>query len=811
MSDTDSPEMPNIKVGVRFSGKSREVTLKIIGMHCATCSLTVQKALLSVPGVLASSVSLASDETRVVIDEDSVNYSELLRAVQRAGYDVYREETTILLSSLSPGDEVAILRALDRVGIFNVRFNFINQSVIIEYNPLDVTVDELTQTLREAGFKVISVRSGEIDWDVDRRAVESDLRDILRRLIVAIPLTTAILIMMLLNTYSLISTPLYNALALTLATPVQFYSGWRFIKGAVRAFKNATANMDTLVALGTLTAYIFSVLVFVGLLPGITFFDSSAAVITFILVGRYIEVRSRLNASSTIRNLAKLQPRTARVIRGSSEVEVTVDELRPGDLVVIRQGELIPVDGIVSEGEGYVDESSMSGEYMPRHKKPGELVLAGTHLVRGYLVVSTTRSGRYALISQVIKLARQAQASRLPIQSLVDKVSSAFTWFVIASGIATLIAWITVGAPMYVAVEHMTSVLVVACPCALGLATPISVVVGINRASQKGIVIKDANAVEKLTRSVRVVAFDKTGTLTLGKPKVTAVIGGNEVLALAATAEVKSEHPLAKAIVNSALEKGLRLGNVVSADFLQGIGVVSQLADGTLVAVGNEKIIEGLELKVPSNLSETASRLRAEGNTVVYVAINGEVRGVLALGDEIRPEAFRVIDFLSRLGLTTVMITGDNYINARLIAGKLGIKEVYAGLLPGDKVKVINELRSRYGGVAMIGDGINDAAALSSADVGIAMGHGSDITKEAGDIVLLGDRLDQLIDLVKLSRKILNNIRTNLVYAFLYNAILIPIAAGVIPGLTLRPEFAGLAMALSSISVTLNALRLRRA
>jgi len=810
MSDADT-SIANVRVGLRFGGRTREVTLKIIGMHCATCSLTVQKALLSVPGVLTANVSLASDEAKVVVDEARINYRALLKAVQRAGYDVYREEVKVYLRSLNPDDEPAIMRALSRIGVFNVGFDLTNHSVIIEYNPLDITSDELATMLRRSGFTVINVsKASEIDLDVDRRTVESDLRDILRRLVVAVPLTISIFIMMVLTMTSLIPIPLYNLLSFILATPVQFYSGWRFIKGAIRAFRNATANMDTLVALGTLSAYVFSILVLINLLPGTTFFDSSAAVITFILIGRYLEVRARLHASSAIRELARLQPRVARVIKGNAEVEASVTEVEPGDLVVVRQGEAIPVDGIVDGGEGYVDESSMSGEYMPVHRVPGDVVLAGTHLVRGYLVIRTTRNGRYTLLSQIIKLARQAQASRLPIQSLVDRGSAVFTWVVISVGILTLITWLLLGAPIYLAVMHMAAVLVVACPCALGLATPISVVVGVGRAAQKGIVIKDADALERLVRA-RVVAFDKTGTLTMGRPRVFSIVGDENVLALAATAEARSEHPLAKAIVENAMEKGVMPSDVSSFDSIQGMGVISQLSDGSVIAVGNERLVKGMEAELPKYIEDEAQGLRSLGYTVVYVVVNNTVRGALAIGDMVRPEAPKVISELRRLGINVVMLTGDNEVNARLIARKLGIEEVHANLLPDDKVNIINELRGKYGLIAMVGDGVNDAAALNAADVGIAMGSGSDITKEAGDVVLLRNRLDQLIDLITLSRRVLNNIKFNLIYAFLYNIVLIPIAAGVVPGVTLRPEWAGLAMAMSSISVTLNALRLRRA
>ncbi|WP_367834520.1 heavy metal translocating P-type ATPase [Vulcanisaeta sp. JCM 16159] len=417
--------------------------------------------------------------------------------MQRVGYDIYRETLTFILRNLEPEEACAIVRALRIPGIFSAVSNPVNHTVIITYNPLEIDENGLKAIIEGAGFKVIGAsRGGTGDFDVDRKVVEADLRDVRNRLIVATPLTALIFVLETLSLARVIPSILYAIVSFALSTPVQFYSGMRFIKGAVRALRNATANMDTLVTLGTLSAYVFSVLVLAHVIGGNVFFDSSAAIITFVLIGRYLETRLKLRVSSTMRELARLYPRSVRVVRGNVETEVPVNEVKPGDIAIVKEGEVIPVDGYVVGGEGYVDESVMTGEPRPRHRGAGDLVLAGTALTRGYLRVRVTRGGEYAFIAQVIKQVRQAQSLRLPIQSFVDRVASYFTWFVIAAGVVTFVAWYLLGTPIYVAVLHMVSVLVIACPCALGLATPISVVAGTNNALKHGILIRDSRSIE---------------------------------------------------------------------------------------------------------------------------------------------------------------------------------------------------------------------------------------------------------------------------------------------------------------------------
>ncbi|MFP3301944.1 MAG: heavy metal translocating P-type ATPase [Caldivirga sp.] len=655
------------------------------------------------------------------------------------------------------------------------------------------------------------VKVGPSDLDVDRRAAEADLRDLRDRLLTSAPLTAAIMIIVwLLQPRGLLPLNVTLWLGLALATVVQFYPGWRFIKGAVRAFRNSTANMDTLVALGTLTAYAYSLLYALHLVGGEPFLDSGLAVITLILLGRWLEAKVRLRASSGVRELAKLVPSRARVIADSGEVIMGIGEVKPGHRVMVKAGEGIPIDGIVDEGSGYVDESAMTGEPAPRLRKPGDVVLAGTRLLNGYLVIRATRVGEFSLIAQVARLAKEAQAARLPIQSMVDKVSAYFTWVIIGVAVVTLAAWLSLKAPLYVAVLHMASVLVVACPCALGLATPMSIMVGVDRATQEGVLVRNGEALEKLSK-IRVMAFDKTGTLTEGNPRVVKAFINDDALALAASAEYPSNHPIARAVVQYAESLKVKATKVEEFNQLEGMGVVA-VVNGRNVGVGNAKLVEGMEAKLSPREEQLARDIEAEGYTPIFVVIDGEVKGVLAIGDPPRAEAAEVVNEVRRLGLHISLLTGDSEGSALGAAKALSIGEVHANLMPDDKARVVRELKAKYGAVAMVGDGINDAVALNEADVGVAMGTGSDIAKEAGDVILVSGRLRSILTLLRLSKLVVNNIKFNIAYAFAYNLILVPVAVGLIPGLTLRPELAGLAMALSSLTVTMNAysIKLRR-
>ncbi|AET33188.1 heavy metal translocating P-type ATPase [Pyrobaculum ferrireducens] len=787
-----------LSVGLRVEG--RETVLKILGMHCATCSLTVQKALLSVRGVKWAEASLASNEARLVVDPEVLDYGELLRAVRRAGYDVYRESAYFVVD-FRPEEAESVERRAGGWGVFYARANPATGVLYVEYNPLEVGADVVVKRLEEAGYRVREVRRGGVEVDVDRRVAELEAADLRRRLLPAAA-ASALLVPMMVGVE--LVPPLVQ---MALAALVQFYSGWRFISGAARAFRNGTANMDTLVTLGTLSAFLYSVYaVFAG---GPTFFEASALVITFVLAGRYLESLMKLRSGDAVRRLAGLQPPRARVRRGGGWVEVDAAEVRPGEVVEVREGERLPVDGYVDEGVGAVDESAFTGEPLPVEKGPGDLVLAGTTLVRGRLLVRATRSGEATYLAEVVKLVRQAQNARLPIQNFVDRVSGVFTWVVMAVASATFVGWLLAGAPVWRALLFAVAVLVVACPCALGLATPLAVVVGIGRAAERGLLVKNVEAVERAL-GARYVAFDKTGTLTVGAPRVVKYVGDEWALSLAASAEAKSAHPIAAAVVKFAAERGVAVAEPDMFDTFPGQGVYARV-NGAVVGVGNEKLVEGLGAELPLEIRREAEAYRAEGYTVAYVVVDGVVRGYLVVGDEVRPEAGRILQRLREMGLEPVIVSGDHVAAVAKVAERLGVKRYFGGKTPEEKAEVVKELK-KEGGVIFIGDGVNDAPALATADVGIAVATGTEVAKEAGDVVVRKGDLAKVVEFLELSRKIVRNARFNLFWAFVYNAALIPVAAGLFyPALYLRPELAGLAMALSSISVTLNALRLRRA
>ncbi|MEM1836922.1 MAG: heavy metal translocating P-type ATPase [Pyrobaculum sp.] len=771
--------------------EGRSTVLKILGMHCVACSLTVQRALLSVGGVRWVEVSLASGEARVIVDSTFVNYGELAKAIRKAGYDVYREAVYIYLK---PGDVEAGAKALAKWGVFSISPG--NGVVYVEYNPLEIDVELLVRSLREAGVEVVKV-SREEALDVDRRVAEGEARELAKRLAVAIPPTVVLGASMLTHAIPAI-------LQLALAAVVQFYSGWGILAGAYRAFRNKAANMDTLVALGTLSTFLYST--YAVFTDGHVFFEASAFVITFVLAGRYLESRMRYKTGRAVEMLAKLQPPRARVKVGDSWLETDASSVEPGQYVEVREGERAPVDGYVEEGFGYVDEAPFTGEPIPVEKKRGDFVLAGTTLVRGRLVVRTTRSGRHTYLAEVVKLVRQAQSARLPIQNFVDKVAGVFTWFVIAVALATFAGWVSAGFSLATALSFAAAVLVVACPCALGLATPLAVVAGVGRAAELGILIKQPEALERASRA-RYVVFDKTGTLTYGAARVVKFVGEREALRLAAAAESKSPHPVAQSIVQYAREVGVEPAEPERFESFPGMGVYA-VVEGRSVAVGNEKIVEAMGVSLSPHLKKLADEWRTEGNVVVYVVVEREVVGVAAVGDQLRREAEELIEALKRRGLVPVILSGDAERTVAAVAKALGVEEYYAEAPPERKAEVIKEIKKR-GPVIFVGDGVNDAPALAVADVGIAVTNSTEAAREVGDVVVLRGDLKKVVELVDLARATLKTARFNLLWAFLYNIILIPIAAGLFyPPLRLEPELAGLAMALSSISVTLNSLRL---
>ncbi len=801
----------------------KEEVFKIVGMHCANCAVTIQKSLEKV-GVKAS-VSLASEEAKVAYDPETIPPKKILEAVRRAGYDIYKEEIIFVVEGLaSAEDDSLVERRLSTVeGVLDVSSNHALKTIKIVFNPLTTNPQELRRAVEELGLKIVKEQVEEEVEDIGRMLLERENRILRNLLLIATPPTAVLLIL----TYiAPLIPPLAefaesyfakNILGFILATPAMAAGSYRFLRTGIRALLNLAPNMDSLVTLGTFSAYIFSILVSLGLVAGEVFYEAGAAVMTFILLGKYLESRMKLRTGEAVRKLMELQAKTARVIRDGREVEVPIDQVKVKDIVVVRPGEKIPVDGVVKSGRGYVDESMITGEPVPVEKNPGDPVVAGTILTRGSLTISVTRVGKETVLGQIIKLVRTAQSSKPKIQAMVDKVSGYFTWIVITIAISAFIVWyFIVGVPLWLATIFAVSVLVIACPCALGLATPMAIIVGFGRAAVNGILIKDPSVVDKLPK-INYVIFDKTGTLTEGKPKVRRIavvdkdLDENEILRLAASAELKSEHPLAQAIISEAKERGLEVKEPEEFDSLSGMGVLARV-NGSYIGVGNIKLVKGLEAKL-NGAESIASEIMNDGLTAVYVVKDGSVVAVLGIGDDLKPGAKEVVSYLKSKNIKVAILTGDTRTTAMAIARRLGVDEVIAEAMPEEKVEKVKEVQNRGFRVAMVGDGINDAAALTQADVGIAVGSATDIAKEAGDVIVLRKDIYGVIDVFEIVNVVRKKAMQNLFWAFIYNVTLIPIAAGVLyPAykIILKPEFAGLAMALSSVSVTTWALTLKR-
>jgi Cu+-exporting ATPase len=804
----------------------REGTVRIKGMHCATCTEAVKDSLMKLKGIEDARVNLATEKASFVYDPKLVSMIEVEQAIKSAGYQVAMDEVSLTVGGMHCATcALTIQDSLKAVpGVVDANVNFALGRATVEYDSRVADQGMLRKAVENAGYKVLEVQ-GVIAEQIARKAELDEARlGLLVAAAFAIPVA-AISMTYDLWPHGLVTTELRNYILFMLAIPVQFYAGLRYYRGAYRALLNRRANMDVLVVLGTTAAFAYSVAV--TLAPNLVnsnnvYFDTSAVIITLVLAGKYLELRSRGATSEAIVKLMKLQPPKAILVKDDSEIEVGVEELNEGDIVVVKPGERMPVDGLIISGESSVDESLVTGESMPQEKGPGSAVTGGTVNVGGILRVRATRVGRNTTLAQIVKLVEDAQSTKAPIERLADTVSGYFVPVVLAVSLATFLFWYFVGSQIWEVGDALTfsltafvAVLVIACPCALGLATPTAIVVGTGRGAQLGILIKDAGALEKAHKLTTVI-FDKTGTLTEGEPKVVRLVLGSakdekELLRKAGSAERGSEHLLSRAVIAAANDAGVKLDNPESSDVIAGVGVTS-VVNGKTISVGNRRMTERLGLQLGA-LEEIMNAMEADGMTVMACASERQVLGLIGVADTLKPKSKEAVASLKSLGLKVVMITGDNDRTARAVAIEAGIDEFKAQVMPADKARAVGEYQERGEVVAMVGDGINDAPALAQADIGIALGTGTDIALESGNIVLIGEDLKGVVSAIKLSRQTFRKIRQNLFWALIYNTASIPIAAGALYPLThwlLSPMVAAGAMAFSSVSVVTNASLLRR-
>ena len=801
------------------SSTQKRIVLKIGGMHCAGCAVSIQKYVSDLDGVTGADVSYASTRATVAFNSNEVTLGSIEKAIEEVGYRVVYEKVSLRIRGLSDASDGNLIeRHLKQLeGVKEVLVNFGTQGVLVEYNPALISLVDLRTAVSKLGFEILSeeLAAGE-------EALEA--RQLKRLVILGAIFTTPVLIWGMLAHFflwiPLALTPVSAIMTFAPATVVQFVVGSRFYVGAWKTAKMKSANMDTLVVLGTSAAYFYSL---ANTFPwpewGGIYYDAAAVVITLVLGGKYLENKAKGKTTASIRKLLELQPKRARLLRSGEEVEVPVEAITAGDLLLIRPGEKVPTDGVVEDGYSAIDESMVSGESIPLEKKPGDEVVGGTVNREGVLKVKATKVGSDSFLAQIVGLVEEAMGRKPPIQRLVDKFAGYFAFIVIAISVATFSVWFFGVSPGQTAraLIPAVAVLVVACPCSLGLATPTAVSVGMGKGAQYGVIFKSGEALER-TKKVNSIIFDKTGTLTQGRPEVTEVVtlnGGardqpglgkaeQKVLRLAAVAERNSEHPLARSLMKKTSELGLVVDEPSSFKAVPGRGVKA-VYDGKDLLVGSVRLLKEKGIDI-SSTEEEISRMQEDGQTTVLVAHDGKLVGIVGFMDTPKADAEKALGSLRTMGIEVLMLTGDNERTANAIAKILQIDRVLANVLPGEKADKVKELQSEGKVVAMVGDGVNDAPALTQADVGFAIGSGTDIAIEAGSVVLVRDDLQDVVVALETGRKTMSKIRQNLFWAFIYNILLIPSAA---TGL-LFPTTAGLAMALSSVSVTTSSLLMKR-
>lgn len=808
----------------------KNVTIPVTGMTCANCALNIERSVKKLPGVRETSVNFASEQASIFFDPNELQVRELVEKIHDAGYGVPKASVEFPVTGMTCANcAMTIERTLNRKvpGVLSASVNFAAERVLVEYVPTLTSPDEMIIAIEKAGYGAIRPEETEEGEDAELAARKAEIRNQTKKFIIGILFTTPLFLLSMGRDFGLLggwSHALWvNWLFLVLASPVQFYTGWDYYTGGWKSIKNKSANMDVLVAMGSSVAYFYSLaLLLYPPLGQHVYFETSAVIITLIKLGKMLEARTKGKTGGAIRKLMGLRPKTATIVEAGKEREIPLSQVNVGDQVVVRPGESIPVDGLVLEGESSVDESMLTGEPLPVDKAPGDKVTGGTINGEGRLKFEAERVGKDTALARIIRLVQEAQGSKAPIQALADRVAAVFVPSVIGVAFFTFVLWWAIGGQFVPAMIRLVAVLVIACPCALGLATPTAIMAGTGKGAEKGMLFKNSEALETATK-LNTIVLDKTGTITLGKPTVVDLVISDalikdeaELLRFGASVERGSEHPLGKAIVLEAEKRRIDLFEPEAFKAERGFGVRAKI-DGREILVGKPTWFAKLGLDV-DGAKEQISAFQSQGKTVMMVVIENKLAGMISVADQVKPESADAIAELKNQKLKVVMLTGDNAQTARAIADEVSTDEVISEVLPEEKSAKIKELQDRAEKVGMVGDGINDAPALAQADVGFAIGTGTDVAIETGDVILASGNLHGISKAIQLSRMTMGTIKQNLFSAFFYNVMLIPVAAGVlypfefIPNFLrqLHPILAAFAMAMSSITVVSNSLRLYR-
>ena len=818
-----------LKNNEQNNGNNAKCILPIKGMHCASCAITIEKSLKKLKGVSNANVNFASEKAMVEYDKGIVDEPRIIKSIEDAGYDVIQagkqDLVTLKVRGMSSQHCANIvegaLRKLD--GIERVDASFAVERAIIEYDSSKVNIEKIKQTIKDAGYEPEDFK--EESADVEKAAREKEIGSLKKKFLLSLILSIPLLYYMIGPAIWLKIPQFFEdniaIIQFIITTPIILISYEFYLKGTRAVIKARTANMDTLVAIGTGAAYLYSLSVSFFIWIGNTnygkdslYYEVAGLLLMFILLGKYLEAIAKGRTSEAIKKLLGLKPKTALVFRNGKETEIPIDDVAVGDIVIVKPGEKIPVDGIVVDGRSYVDESMLTGESMPVEKKKGDKAIGATINKTGSFKFKATKVGKDTVLAQIIKMVEEAQSSKAPIQKLADQISAYFVPAVVGIALVSFMAWYFLGYGFAFSLTILIAVIIIACPCALGLATPTAIMVGTGLGAQHGILFKSAESLQK-ARNIDAIVFDKTGTITKGKPEVTDIIEIEskkiDILFYAAIAEKRSEHPLAQAVIEKAKSEKISVAEPLKFNSITGKGVEAVYKNNKIL-FGNRKLMESDKIKISDEAEKSIQELEHEGKTVMILSVEKKIFGIIAVADPIKEHSAQAILKLIEMGKEVYMITGDNERTAKAVAMQAGIENVLAEVLPHDKTDEIKKLQQGGKKVAMVGDGINDAPALAQSDVGIAIGSGTDIAIETGDVILVKDDLRDVINAIDLSGFTIKKIKQNLFWAFAYNTLGIPIAAGILfpfTGFLLNPVIAGMAMAFSSVSVVGNTLLMR--